>query len=166
MYTPWGLDYDSSGERYTPEGTDATVSPQLRHWSQPRRDLSPGHQTLLLGSALKLACAEHHGRKATTFGPVYRVRRTSARGTRHPQPADPQFKGLIPRAFPFSDDEIKARKIGLSTILTRHCEAYSPAEGSPLIGAGDPADGAGTNIGAVGAARPSDQDRFGRFGSK
>jgi hypothetical protein len=35
-----------------------------------------------------------------------------------------------------------------------------------LIGAGDPADGEGTNIGAIGAARPSDQDRFGQLGAK
>jgi hypothetical protein len=80
--------------------------------------------------------------------------------------ADPQCKGPIPRSFPFSDDEIKVRKVGLSTILARYREAYAPAKGSPLIGTGEPADGVGTNIGAIGAARPSDQDRFGRFGAK
>ena len=79
---------------------------------------------------------------------------------------DPQFTGPVPRAFPCSDDEIKARKVGVSTILARYRELYAPAEGSPLIGAGDPADGAGTNIGAIGAAKPSDHDRFGRFGAR
>lgn len=88
------------------------------------------------------------------------------RGGKVDEQADPQFQGPIPKAFPFSDDEIKARKVGISKILARYREVYSPAEGSPLIGTGDPADGAGTNIGAVGAARPSDQDRFGRFGAK
>jgi len=34
------------------------------------------------------------------------------------------------------------------------------------IGAGNPANGDGTNSGAVGAARPSDQDQLGRFGMK
>jgi hypothetical protein len=43
--------------------------------------------------------------------------------------------------------------------------AYTPAAGSPLIGAGDPADGAGTNIGAVGSSERPGEDRFGRFGA-
>jgi hypothetical protein len=80
--------------------------------------------------------------------------------------ADPRFAGPIPKAFPFSDDDIKARKVGVAKILAAYREAYTPAPGSPLIGAGDPADGAGTNVGAIGSARPSDVDRFGRFGAK
>jgi hypothetical protein len=86
------------------------------------------------------------------------------RGGKVDEQADPRFKGPIPRAFPFSDEEVKARKVGVSKMLAFYREAYSPAAGSPLIGAGDPADGEGTNIGAAGAARSSDQDRFGRFG--
>ena len=85
------------------------------------------------------------------------------RGGKIDEQADPRFKGPIPRAFPFSEDEIKSRKVGVSKILGLYRQAYTPAEGSPLIGAGDPADGVGTNIGAVGAAKPSDRDRFGRF---
>lgn len=79
--------------------------------------------------------------------------------------ADPRFKGPIPRAFPFTDEDVKARKVTVSKVLAYYRDAYTPAEGSPLIGAGDPADGEGTNIGAVGAAKPSTEDRFGRFGS-
>lgn len=79
---------------------------------------------------------------------------------------DPKFAGPIPKAFPFSDDDIKARKVTVSKILEFYREAYKPAEGSPLIGAGDPADGEGTNIGAIGAKKPSASDRFGRFGEK
>ena len=67
--------------------------------------------------------------------------------------ADPRFKGPLPKAFPFPNDEIKARKVGVSKMLAFYREAYTPAERSPLIGAGDPADGAGMNIGAVGAAK-------------
>jgi hypothetical protein len=67
---------------------------------------------------------------------------------------DPKFKGPIPKAFPFTDDEIKARKVTISKVLALYRDAYSPAEGSPLIGAGDPADGPGTNIGAIGPAKP------------
>jgi hypothetical protein len=88
------------------------------------------------------------------------------RGGKVDEQADPRFKGPIPKAFPFSDDEVKARRVGVSKMLAFYRDAYTPAEGSPLIGAGDPADGEGTNIGAIGAAKPSDQDRFGRFGGR
>jgi hypothetical protein len=77
------------------------------------------------------------------------------RGGQVDEQADPRFKGPIPRAFPFSDEEVKARKVGVSKMLAFYRDAYSPAAGSPLIGAGDPADGEGTNIGAVGGAGPS-----------
>jgi hypothetical protein len=79
---------------------------------------------------------------------------------------DPKFKGPIPKSFPFSNDDVKARKVTVSKILAFYRDAYSPAAGSPLIGAGDPADGEGANIGAIGSAKPSPSDRFGRFGSK
>ena len=88
------------------------------------------------------------------------------RGGRINDQADPRFKGPIPKAFPFSDEDIKARKIGMSKILATYRQAYTPAEGSPLIGSGDPADGAGTNIGVVGGSKESGQDLFGRFGAK
>jgi hypothetical protein len=39
--------------------------------------------------------------------------------------------------------------VTVAQILAKFREIYTPAEGSPLIGAGDPADGAGTSIGAV-----------------
>jgi hypothetical protein len=61
---------------------------------------------------------------------------------------------------------VQARKITVSKILAFYRDAYTPAEGSPLIGAGDPADGEGTNIGAVGSTKPAGAlDRFGRFGA-
>jgi hypothetical protein len=78
--------------------------------------------------------------------------------------ADPKFKGPIPRAFPFTDKDIKSGKVTVSQILAHYRAAYTPAEGSPLIGAGDPNDGKGTNIGAIGSAAGSAADRFGRFG--
>lgn len=88
------------------------------------------------------------------------------RGGKIDEQADPQFKGPLPQEFPYSDDEIKARKVTVSKILAFYRDAYTPAERSPLIGAGDPADGVGTNIGAVGSSAPSSDDRFGRFGAK
>src|SRR5262249_24414421 len=77
---------------------------------------------------------------------------------------DPKFKGPLPDAFPFADDEIKSGKVTVSKILAFYRDAYSPAADSPLIGAGDPADGEGTNIGAIGGAKNSAADQFGRFG--
>ena len=62
---------------------------------------------------------------------------------------DPQFAGPIPREFPWTDAEIKAGEISVSRMLELYRRAYAPAPGSPLLAAGDPADGLGTNIGAV-----------------
>ncbi|HLY08392.1 MAG TPA: hypothetical protein VKW04_03695, partial [Planctomycetota bacterium] len=62
---------------------------------------------------------------------------------------DPGFKGPLPGVFPFEDADIKSGKVTVSQMLARFREIYTPAEGSPLIGGGDPADGAGTDIGPV-----------------
>jgi hypothetical protein len=88
------------------------------------------------------------------------------RGGKIDEQADPKFKGPVPKKFPFGDDDIKARKVVVSRMLAVYRDAYTPSAESPLIGAGDPADGAGTNIGAIGAAKASDKDRFGKFGTK
>jgi hypothetical protein len=49
-------------------------------------------------------------------------------------------------------------------VLARYREMYQPAAGSPLIDAGDPADGAGTPIGAIGPiGNTNPVDRFGRI---
>ena len=87
------------------------------------------------------------------------------RGGRIDDQADPRFQGPIPKAFPFGDDDIRARKVGVSKMLAFYREAYTPTADSPLIGAGDPADGEATNIGAVGSSKRSGEDRFGRFGA-
>lgn len=71
------------------------------------------------------------------------------RGGKVDEQADPRFQGPIPKAFPVSDEDIKSRKVGVSKLLAIYRAAYSPAAGSPLIGAGDPSDGPGTNIGAI-----------------
>jgi hypothetical protein len=68
---------------------------------------------------------------------------------------DPMFKGPIPATFAFSDDDIKSGKTTVSQILAFYRDAYTPAPGSPLIDAGDPADGDGTDIGAVDAGKPA-----------
>ncbi|MBM4040786.1 MAG: hypothetical protein FJ290_19960 [Planctomycetes bacterium] len=85
------------------------------------------------------------------------------RGGEADQQVDPQFAGPLPTAFPFRDEDIKAGKLTVSQMLTLFRKAYAPAEGSPLIDAGDPADGEGADIGAVGAGKPHKDDCFGRF---
>jgi len=66
---------------------------------------------------------------------------------------DPRFKGPLPEVFPFDDADIKSGQVTVAQMLARFRELYTPAEGSPLIDAGDPADGAGTDIGPVPAGK-------------
>jgi len=72
---------------------------------------------------------------------------------------DPKFADKIPVTFPYSDDDIKAGNTTVCQILRFYRGIFSPGTGSPLVGAGDPADGTGNNIGAIGG--PPDQDLFG-----
>ena len=71
---------------------------------------------------------------------------------------------LIVHYFPrsFADEDIREGRVTVSTMLARFRELYSPAPGSPLIDAGDPADGPGADVGAVGAGALHAEDRFGR----
>jgi hypothetical protein len=73
-------------------------------------------------------------------------------------------RGPVPDKFPFSDEEIKARKVGVSKMQALHRAAYAPAAGSPLIHDGDPADGPGSFIVAIGAGKNPPNDRFGKWG--
>lgn len=79
---------------------------------------------------------------------------------------DPRFAGPLFKEFPFRDDDIVADKVTVSQMLAYFRKAYMPRDDSPLIDAGDPADGRGTDIGAVGGGRPDENDRFGNFGEK
>ncbi len=77
--------------------------------------------------------------------------------------ADPKFaKGkLIP--YSVNEDDLWNRKYKVSQVLALYRERYAPAEGSPLINGGDPADGKGAFIGAIGAGKEGAGDLFGRF---
>jgi len=66
---------------------------------------------------------------------------------------DPKFKGPLPDVFPFDDVDIKSGKVTVAQMLARFREIYTPADGSPLIDAGDPADGVGTDIGPLSAGK-------------
>src|SRR5262249_41694095 len=84
-----------------------------------------------------------------------------ARGARAEQAA-PRFAGPVPTRFPFDDDDIRAGKVTVAQILAHYRRVYAPGEGSPLLDAGDPADGPKSFIGAVGPGKDAPQDFFGR----
>ncbi|HVR63988.1 MAG TPA: hypothetical protein VMU50_18940 [Polyangia bacterium] len=76
------------------------------------------------------------------------------------QPADPQYAGQIPVGFAFNDADVIAGTTSVCQILRFYQQIFTPGPGSPLIDAGDPADGAGNDIGAVGAGMPNAGDQF------
>jgi len=65
------------------------------------------------------------------------------------QQVDPRLQGPLLSTYPFNDEDIKAGTVSLSQVLAWYRTVYAPRADSPLVDAGDPADGAGTNIGAV-----------------
>jgi hypothetical protein len=78
------------------------------------------------------------------------------------QQVEPKFAvAMPPRTFPFKESDVIARTTTVCQVLAYYRQIYSPAAGSPLVGAGDPADGAGNNIGAIGAGEAT--DRFGKL---
>lgn len=79
-----------------------------------------------------------------------------------PNPAvEPKFAGPIPHSFPFDDEMVAMGAVSVCQILAFYRQAYMPADGSPLIDAGDPMEGAGNDIGAIGAGDANDVDKFG-----
>ena len=75
---------------------------------------------------------------------------------------NPKFTQPTVIPFLFRPDDIWNRVKKVSDVLSTYRLMYTPAAGSPLIGAGDPQDGVGGNIGAVGNGEAADQ--FGLFG--
>jgi hypothetical protein len=76
--------------------------------------------------------------------------------------ANPKFTAPTTLPFPFLPEDIWSRAKKVSDVLGTYRSMYTPASGSPLIGSGDPQDGAGGNIGAIGNGEAADQ--FGKFG--
>jgi len=79
------------------------------------------------------------------------------------QQVAPMYTGPLPVAFPFNDDDLVQGKVSVCQILAFYRKLYTPAAGSPLIDHGDPADGMGNDIGAIGAGTPDPNDLFGTF---
>jgi hypothetical protein len=77
--------------------------------------------------------------------------------------ANPKFTAPTATPFPFKPEDIWSRTKKVSDVLATYRSMYTPASGSPLVHAGDPQDGSGGNIGAIGNGEATDQ--FGLFGS-
>jgi hypothetical protein len=79
--------------------------------------------------------------------------------------ANPSFAGGSTIAYTFDESAVWTRTLKLSQVLASLRARYTPNTGSPVIDAGDPADGAGVDIGAVGAGKGDPADLFGKFGT-
>ena len=73
--------------------------------------------------------------------------------------------GVVHKVAPveqFSDDDFRSGRATVSRTLAILRAAYTPLPGSPVLGGGDPRDGDGNFIGAIGDGTLAD-DQFGRF---
>jgi hypothetical protein len=88
----------------------------------------------------------------------------------------PKFANQTPHLFPFGDGKIAgesglamadqmvvAGTLTVCQILAYYRQAYLPAADSPLVDAGDPQEGGGNDIGAVGAGVDNSLDLFGKL---
>lgn len=74
---------------------------------------------------------------------------------------DPRFRQTPPLQLPYDEDDVVSGKLAVWQVLSTLRDLYSPGAQSPLVDAGDPADGAGADIGAIGSGTPDPGDRFG-----
>jgi hypothetical protein len=75
---------------------------------------------------------------------------------------DPRLAGVSDGCFPWTDQAIQSGEVRVSDMLAYWRASYTPDAGSPALAAGDPNEGAGNAIGAVGDGTLAN-DRFGRF---
>ena len=83
----------------------------------------------------------------------------------HDVNGDPQLSGPSEIPYQVSEGCVWLGTCSIRQVLAHYRDLYRPAAGSPLAGAGDPADGAGTAIGAVGPDDSNPADLFGRMGA-
>ena len=81
----------------------------------------------------------------------------------HDVKADPQFAKGNPLPYPINEADVWNGKFTVAQVLTLYREHYAPKPGSPVLGAGDPADGKDSYIGAIGPGGDAPGDRFGRW---
>jgi hypothetical protein len=78
---------------------------------------------------------------------------------------NPTFVQGIDIPYSVNEADVWNRVTTVSQVLAQYRSRYTPGVGSLLIDAGDPADGAGVDIGAVGAGVDEPLDQFGKFGT-
>jgi hypothetical protein len=74
---------------------------------------------------------------------------------------DPKLLREPPLVLPFAEGDVVSGKLSVWQVLALLREIYTPDAASPLVDAGDPNDGVGTDIGAIGAGAPRADDLFG-----
>ena len=80
----------------------------------------------------------------------------------HDVQADPKLSAAAEVPYRISNGCVWLGDYSTGAVLLHYRQVYRPASGSPLIGAGDPSDGAGTAIGAIGPDDANPVDQFGR----
>jgi hypothetical protein len=75
---------------------------------------------------------------------------------------DPLLTSPATTVVDYDESQVWLRNLGVGQILAQYRDKYTPKSGSPAIDAGDPAGGAGNDIGAVGAGTANAADQFGR----
>jgi hypothetical protein len=80
----------------------------------------------------------------------------------HDVTSDPNFAGTPELPYQISAGCVWSRTYTTAQVLDHYRKMYAPGSGSPLTDAGDPADGAGTDIGAIGSGAGDPDDLFGR----
>jgi len=81
----------------------------------------------------------------------------------HDVQADPKLSGSNEIPYRVSSGCIWLGEDTTGRVLSHYRDLYRPAAGSPLINAGDPADGTGAAIGAIGPDTSNPVDLFGRI---
>lgn len=76
---------------------------------------------------------------------------------------DPMLTSPPTAVFDVDQVGIWNRSITVRDVLTLYRMRYTPKTGSPVIDVGDPAGGAGNDVGAVGAGAVNAADKFGSF---
>jgi hypothetical protein len=79
----------------------------------------------------------------------------------HDRAQDPQLSDPPSAVFDLDEQAIWQRTLTTREVLAAYRARYLPAAGSPAIDTGDPAGGAGNDIGAVGAGIANASDQFG-----
>lgn len=97
--------------------------------------------------------------------PAYAERAVAGKAGEHDVHADPGFAAGLKVPPPVKPGQLWNRKAKFSQVLAYYRARYRPAPGSPLLGAGDPADGKDSYIGAIGPGKDAPDDLFGRFGA-